>query len=131
MAIYEEEIAEITTVADNAAELDTRLMKFAEVLHHEARHCQQTFWMMAPLRQHRGDYAAFSQIETVYQRNTQPNIYQAVESIKIPNDSRVLTDLHRTLMFHYYWMISDLENQAGVNTSNPTFRPRKQKSASC
>ncbi|WP_175923237.1 type VI secretion system Vgr family protein [Burkholderia latens] len=119
MAMQEQEITKIIAGADDATTLNGKLKSFADLLYHEARHCQQTFWMMALLRQHGGDYAAFSQIHTIYQRYTHENIYGTAEKIHIPYDGRVITGLHRMLVFHYYWMISYLRNQASGTYVKP------------
>ncbi|KVP53401.1 type IV secretion protein Rhs [Burkholderia ubonensis] len=113
MVIREVEIAKIIAVADNAVDLDGMLKAFADTLYHEARHCQQTFWMMALLQQHGGDYAAFSQIHAIYQSYTHEDVYDATQKINIPDDNLVATGLHRMLIFHYYWMISHLQDQTG------------------
>ncbi|WP_415494233.1 DUF2345 domain-containing protein, partial [Burkholderia ubonensis] len=119
IAIQEKEVAKIIVAADDSAVLDGRLKAFADLLYHEARHCQQAFWMMALLRQHDGDYAMLSQIHTVYQRYTKEEVYGATEQINLPNDSRILVGLHRMLVFHYYWTISHLHSQIGGTYVTP------------
>ncbi|PCE24640.1 type VI secretion system Vgr family protein [Burkholderia ubonensis] len=119
IAIQETEIAKIIAVVGDIGALDGRLKSFADLLYHEARHCQQAFWMMALLRQHSGDYAMLSQIHAVYQRYTKEEIYDATEKNNLPNDSRVLVGLHRMLTFHYYWMISHLQSQIGGTYVTP------------
>nr|WP_269767055.1 DUF2345 domain-containing protein [Burkholderia ubonensis] len=119
IAIQETEIAKSIAIVDDARVLDGRLRSFADLLYHEARHCQQAFWMVALLRQHSGDYAMLSQIHTVYQRYTEEEIYDVTQKINLPNDSRVLIGLHRMLTFHYYWMISHLQSQIGGTYVTP------------
>ncbi|PAJ84440.1 hypothetical protein CJO70_28155 [Burkholderia ubonensis] len=119
IAIQNKEIEKIIEAADDALALDGKLKVFSDLLYHEARHCQQAFWMMALLRQHGVDYAAFSQIHAIYQRHTHETVYETAKKINIPSDGRVLTGLHRMLVFHYYWMISHLQNQAGGGYLKP------------
>ncbi|WP_185633682.1 DUF2345 domain-containing protein, partial [Burkholderia stagnalis] len=119
IVIQEAEIEKIIAAFNDTRALDGRLKSFSDLLYHEARHCQQTFWMMALLRQHGGDYAMFSQIHDVYQRYTKEEIYDATEKINLPKDSRVLVGLHRMLVFHYYWMISHLQSQVGGSYVKP------------
>jgi len=95
----------------NDAALDGTLKTLADTLYHEARHCQQTFWMMALLQQHSSDYAMFSSAMHVYKTNCPKEIFEAAAKTKIPEDARIATGLHRMLIFHYYWMISYMQNQ--------------------
>ncbi|RQZ67571.1 type VI secretion system Vgr family protein [Burkholderia sp. Bp9004] len=113
MAVHDTEISKITAAAADADLLDGRLKAIADTLYHEARHCQQTFWMLALLRQHGGDYAQFSQMPIVYERYTSESVYRAAKEAKIPDDDRVIKGLHRMLVFQYYWMISYLQKSEG------------------
>ncbi|RQP69026.1 type VI secretion system Vgr family protein, partial [Burkholderia ubonensis] len=113
IVIQETEITKISAAANNPATLDGTLKAFADTLYHEARHCQQTFWMMALLQQHPADYAMFPQAMRVYENSMQKEVFKAAGKAKIPDDARVMTGLHRMLIFHYYWMISHLQDQAG------------------
>ncbi|RQV14333.1 type VI secretion system tip protein VgrG [Burkholderia cenocepacia] len=113
MVIKEMEILKIIASSNNATALNGTLKAFADLLYHEARHCQQTFWMMALLQQHPSDYAMFSQAMHVYKTNSPREIFEVTEKAKIPDDARVATGLHRMLVFHYYWTISYMQNQAG------------------
>jgi len=69
--------------------------------------------MMALLQQHPADYAMFSQAVKIYEDSTHKEAFKSAGKFKIPDDSRVITGLHRMLIFHYYWMISHLQDQAG------------------
>ncbi|BAX63064.1 type VI secretion system Vgr family protein [Burkholderia stabilis] len=113
MAIQEKEVAQIAAVANDVAALDGKLKAFADTLYHEARHCQQTFWMMALLQQYPSDYKKLTQIFNVYKTHVKSDVYSAAKKINIPDDNRVIVGLHRMLMFHYYWTISYLQDQAG------------------
>ncbi|PAJ85520.1 type VI secretion system Vgr family protein [Burkholderia ubonensis] len=113
MVIQEAEITKILAVANKQAALDGTLKAFADTLYHEARHCQQTFWMMALLQQHPNDYTMFAQIAKVYEDNTQKEALKAAQKAKIHDDVRVMMGLHRMLIFHYYWVISYIQDQAG------------------
>ncbi|HDR9484042.1 TPA: type VI secretion system tip protein VgrG [Burkholderia aenigmatica] len=113
IAIQEREITKIIASSNNTTALNGTLKAFADLLYHEARHCQQTFWMMALLQQHPSDYATFSQAMQVYGDSVRKDVFDAAEKTRLPDDTRILTGLHRMLVFHYYWMISFMQNQTG------------------
>ncbi|KAG8150057.1 DUF2345 domain-containing protein, partial [Burkholderia catarinensis] len=113
MVIQEMEILKIIASSNNATALDGALKAFADLLYHEARHCQQAFWMMALIHQHSEDYVVFQEIQTIYKQYIHEDIFTVSKKAQIPNDARVATGLHRMLIFHYYWMISYLQNQTG------------------
>ncbi|RQS12229.1 type VI secretion system tip protein VgrG, partial [Burkholderia sp. Bp8998] len=50
IVIQEAEIMKIIAATKNDTTLDGTLKAFADMLYHEARHCQQAFWMMALLQ---------------------------------------------------------------------------------
>ncbi|MCA8295688.1 type VI secretion system tip protein VgrG [Burkholderia sp. AU30198] len=113
IVIQEAEIAKVIAATKNDALLDGALKALADTLYHEARHCQQTFWMIALFRQHAADYAAFSHAMQVYEDSVLKSVSKLADKVKIPDDARVATGLHRMLVFHYYWMISYMQNQTG------------------
>ncbi|WP_423367531.1 type VI secretion system Vgr family protein [Burkholderia sp. LMG 32019] len=113
LAIQEKEIAKIISAIGDAKALDGALKAFADLLYHEARHCQQMFWMMALFRQHPTDYAIFSHATKIYRNNTPDDVFKEALKAKIPDDARVMAGLHRMLIFHYYWTISYMQDQAG------------------
>ncbi|MBN3772430.1 type VI secretion system Vgr family protein [Burkholderia sp. Se-20378] len=119
IGIQEREIAKIVKSSNNATALDGTLKSFADLLYHEARHCQQTFWMMALLQQHPSDYAMFSQAMRVYDDSVRKDVFFAAEKTRLPDDARVMAGLHRMLVFHYYWMISHMQNQTGGTYMKP------------
>ncbi|VWC33674.1 type IV secretion protein Rhs [Burkholderia ubonensis] len=119
IAVQEAEIRKIVAASDFSDSLDGQLKALADTLYHEARHCQQTFWMVALLQQHDNDYAALSQVMKVYEDNVPRKIYSTTGKIQIPGDDRVVAGLHRMLMFHYYWMISYMQDQAGGTYVKP------------
>ncbi|WP_155631721.1 type VI secretion system Vgr family protein, partial [Burkholderia stagnalis] len=113
IVIQEAEISKILSATNNEFDLDGTLKAFADTLYHEARHCQQTFWMMVLFQQHPADYAMLAHAAKVYKGSTQEDVLQVAGKIHIPDDVRVMTGLHRMLIFHYYWMISYMQGQAG------------------
>ncbi|HHL4081653.1 type VI secretion system Vgr family protein [Burkholderia sola] len=119
IAIQEREITKIVASSNNAVALDGTLKAFADLLYHEARHCQQTFWMMALLQQHSSDYAMFSQVIQVYSNSIRRNVFNTAEKTLLPDDARVMAGLHRMLIFHYYWMISHMQNQTDGSYVKP------------
>ncbi|RQX79542.1 type VI secretion system tip protein VgrG [Burkholderia anthina] len=119
IVIQETEILKIIASSNNAAALDRNLKAFADLLYHEARHCQQAFWMMALLNRHCEDYSSFKKINVVYKQYIPEDIFAVTKKTQIPSDARVSTGLHRMLIFHYYWMISHLQNQTGGSYVKP------------
>ncbi|KVM45686.1 type IV secretion protein Rhs, partial [Burkholderia ubonensis] len=113
IVIQEAEISKILSATNNQVDLDGTLKAFADTLYHEARHCQQTFWMMALFQQHPTDYAMLAHAAKVYKGSTQEDVLQVAGKIHIPDDVRVMAGLHRMLIFHYYWVISYMQGQAG------------------
>ncbi|KWC48044.1 type IV secretion protein Rhs [Burkholderia ubonensis] len=113
IVVAEAEIKKIVAISNDANTLDGQLKTLADTLYHEARHCQQMFWMAALLQRHKNDYAKFSQIIKVYKDNLPDDIFSTIEKIQIPDDERVVVGLHRMLAFHYYWMISYIQDQVG------------------
>ncbi|WP_231937888.1 type VI secretion system Vgr family protein [Burkholderia lata] len=119
IVIQETEMLKIIASSNNAATLDGNLKAFADLLYHEARHCQQAFWMMVLLNQHSDDYSLFRKINIIYQQYIHEDIFAVAKKTRIPSDARVATGLHRMLIFHYYWMISYLQNQTGGSYVKP------------
>ncbi|CAB3754369.1 type IV secretion protein Rhs [Burkholderia sp. MSh2] len=119
IAIQETEITKIVKSSNNPTSLDGTLKAFADMLYHEARHCQQAFWMMALLQQHPNDYSMFSQATQVYESSFSKAAFLAAKKINVPDDARVAAGLHRMLVFHYYWMILYMQNQAGGSYVKP------------
>ncbi|PFH19225.1 type VI secretion system Vgr family protein [Burkholderia sp. JKS000303] len=113
IVIQETEIMKIIAMTKNDAALGGALKALADTLYHEARHCQQAFWMMALLQQHPNDYSIFSQAMRVYDDSMHKDIFDAAKKTQLPDDVRVIAGLHRMLVFHYYWMIFYLQNQTG------------------
>ncbi|WP_175854122.1 type VI secretion system Vgr family protein [Burkholderia anthina] len=111
IVIQETEITKILSATNNQIDLDGTLKAFADTLYHEARHCQQTFWMMALFQQHPVDYSMLVHAVKVYKNSTQENVLKAAGEIHIPDDVRALAGLHRMFILHYYWMISYIQDQ--------------------
>ncbi|WP_126284746.1 type VI secretion system Vgr family protein [Burkholderia stagnalis] len=117
IVVGDDEVKKLIAKTENANELDGALKAFADTLYHEARHCQQLFWMMALLQQHPSDYGILHKIKDIYKSTTSDTPYSVSAKTKIPNDNRVATGLHRMLAFHYYWMISSMHTPQGGDDS--------------
>ncbi|MEZ2351662.1 type VI secretion system Vgr family protein [Caballeronia sp. RCC_10] len=115
IAIHEKEIAKIIAASADPIQLDSQLKSSADMLYHEARHCQQVFWMITLLRQHQVDYASLSQIGRVFKDITPEPIFEKANSVSIPNDDRVVKGLHKMLVFYYYWTISFMQENGGAD----------------
>ncbi len=113
IGVNESEIAQIIALTDKRKELDDRLGAFADTLYHESRHCQQYFWMFSLLQHFPDDYRDLPNIQNVYASHMSPFAFQAAGSTPLPEDARVHMGLHRMLVFHYYWLITHMQDTAG------------------
>jgi type VI secretion system secreted protein VgrG len=113
IAVNDSDIARIIERKNHPAALDERLRAFADTLYHECRHCQQYFWMFSLLQHFPDDYRDLPNIRKVYALSTLRNAFVAAGSIPLPDDLRVHTGLHRMLVFHYYWLISYMQDKPG------------------
>ncbi len=113
VVVNESEIARIVEVKDQPDSLGDRLRSFADTLYHEARHCQQYFWMFSLLQHFPGDYGDLPNIREVYASSTFKSAFAAAGATPMPDDHRVHISLHRMLVFHYYWLISYMQDKFG------------------
>ncbi|MGF6792339.1 type VI secretion system Vgr family protein [Paraburkholderia sp. 35.1] len=113
IAVNESEIARIVELMDQPASLDHRLRAFADTLYHESRHCQQYFWMLSLLQHFPDDYRELPNIRLVYWSTMLKKAYTAAGNTPLPDDHRVHIGLHRMLVFHYYWLISCMQDKPG------------------
>jgi type VI secretion system secreted protein VgrG len=113
IAVNENEIARIVELKDRPASMDNRLRAFADTLYHESRHCQQYFWMLSLLRHFPDDYRDLPNIQTVYSSAMLKSAFTSAGNTPLPDDHRVHIGLHRMLVFHYYWLISYLQDKPG------------------
>nr|WP_233836444.1 DUF2345 domain-containing protein [Paraburkholderia sp. ZP32-5] len=111
IAINDSEIAHIIERKSDPGALEERLRAFADTLYHEARHCQQYFWMFSLLQHFPEDYRDMPNIQKVYSSTTLKSAFAVAGSISLPDDLRVHTGLHRMLVFHYYWLISYIQDK--------------------
>ncbi|CAM2150152.1 conserved hypothetical protein [Paraburkholderia tropica] len=115
MGIYDAVIGEIISesITDNKGMLVARLSKLANTIYHEARHCQQTFWMVSLFSTYRGDYSKYAQMERYFKMVTKEEIFDLASKTKFPADDRVRVGMHALLMFYYYWQITEMQNSPG------------------
>ncbi|WP_233800300.1 type VI secretion system Vgr family protein [Paraburkholderia sp. HP33-1] len=113
IAVNESEIARIVELRDQPVSLDNRLRAFADTLYHESRHCQQYFWMFSLLQHFPDDYRDLPNIQTVYSSTMLESVFTAAGNTPLPDDHRVHIGLHRMLVFHYYWLISYMQDKPG------------------
>jgi type VI secretion system secreted protein VgrG len=84
---------------------DYWLMDFAATLYHEARHCQQKYWIVSLLNTYPDDYRKFINIFKYYDATVDKNVYALSSRQPFPKDERVRIEVHRMLVFEYYWSI--------------------------
>ncbi|MCC8401075.1 type VI secretion system tip protein VgrG [Paraburkholderia sp. MMS20-SJTN17] len=113
IAVNESEIARIVELRDQSTSLDNRLRAFADTLYHECRHCQQYFWMFSLLQHFPDDYKDLPNVHSVYWSTMLKKAYTAAGNTPLPDDHRVHIGLHRLLVFHYYWLISSMQDKPG------------------
>ncbi|MCC8391660.1 type VI secretion system tip protein VgrG, partial [Paraburkholderia sp. MMS20-SJTR3] len=113
IAINESEIARIIEARHRQSFLDDRLRAFADTLYHECRHCQQYFWMLSILKHFPDDYLDLTAIRDVYSSSTLKSALATAGNTSLPNDQRVHIGLHTMLVFHYYWLISYVQDKPG------------------
>ena len=94
----------------------TNIQELAETFYHEARHCQQKFWMISLFSSHREDYRKFAKLEEYYKNTVREEVYDLASKKPLPDDDRVRIGIHRMLVFDYYWSIL-----GGLNT--PRLQP--------
>ncbi|OBR46330.1 hypothetical protein [Paraburkholderia tropica] len=96
---------------------DAQLRDLATTIYHEARHCQQRFWMMSLYGTYPDDYKQFPGIATMLKTTTQENILALAEATQFPKNDLVKIGVHRMLIFHYWWFI--VVNREGGSTYEP------------
>ncbi|WP_322056322.1 type VI secretion system Vgr family protein [Paraburkholderia sp. J63] len=113
MAIYEQSIITICqyAIAKDAPFLSVTQGNFAKTIYHEARHCQQTFWMISLFNTYPEDYARYQNIGKYYRDVLSRAVYDLAAQTKFPNDERVRFGVHAMLMFHYYWQITEMQSK--------------------
>ncbi|HKT97063.1 MAG TPA: type VI secretion system tip protein VgrG, partial [Paraburkholderia sp.] len=84
---------------------DYWLMDLAATLYHEARHCQQKYWIISLFNTNQDDYRKFLNIAKYYGITVNKNIYELASRQPFPKDERVRIEVHRMLVFEYYWSI--------------------------
>ncbi len=87
------------------------LRDLAVTIYHEARHCQQDFWMIALYYSHQSDYSKFSQLEKFIEFAYHSSVREVAKKTAFPNDDRVLTGVHHLFIFAYWWEIAALRNK--------------------
>ncbi|SMG61411.1 DUF2345 domain-containing protein, partial [Paraburkholderia susongensis] len=113
IAVNDSEIARIVELKGQRGLLDDRIRAFADTLYHESRHCQQYFWMFSLLQHFPDDYKDMPNIQTVYSSTMFRSAFTAAGKTPLPDDPRVHIGLHRMLVFHYYWLISYMQDKPG------------------
>ncbi|MEI7298132.1 type VI secretion system tip protein VgrG, partial [Paraburkholderia tropica] len=92
---------------------DARLRGLATTIYHEARHCQQRFWMMSLYGTYPDDYKQFPGIAAMFKTTTQEDILTLAEKQQFPRNDLVKIGVHRMLIFQYWWFIV-VNREAGV-----------------
>ncbi|MEI7297846.1 type VI secretion system tip protein VgrG, partial [Paraburkholderia tropica] len=123
MGIYESYINEIIGYAlnDDKAYFEAWKGGLASALYHEARHCQQIFWMVSLFNTYPDDYSKYSKIGKYFSDTVNINIFSLASETRFPNDDRVRVGMHALLMFYYYWQITEMRNKPGYTYVNEDF----------
>ncbi|WP_321887082.1 type VI secretion system Vgr family protein [Paraburkholderia bannensis] len=104
----------ITSIAQSTDPSAKRgpMQRLANTIYHEARHCQQKFWMISLFETHPDDYIEFKNLDNYYRTCVNPIPLEIAKGTKFPDDALVRIGVHRMLVFDYYW--------AMVNAESPT-----------
>jgi type VI secretion system secreted protein VgrG len=113
MTVYQAHVDKIVSMSNDPYLLDASLRALADTVYHEARHCQQTFWMMSLLKNFPDDYKEFSAIKETYEIYVGSDVLQITKNTPFPDDALVRIGVHRLLIFHYYWLTMDMRNKRG------------------
>ncbi len=103
--LYKSKIAKLS--------LDDAIRDLAVTIYHEARHCQQYFWMASLYFSHTEDYSKFSKVRDLINLCFHKIVLDVAGNTKFPNDDRALIGINHLFIFWYWWEISDLKNQPG------------------
>ncbi|WP_167760266.1 type VI secretion system Vgr family protein [Paraburkholderia pallida] len=89
--------------------------ELAGTFYHEARHCQQKFWMISLFSNHRDDYKHFKNMDNYVAATVRESVRNLALSTPFPADDRVRIGVHRMLIFDYYWSIIGTTGKSGFN----------------
>ncbi|MFD1560799.1 DUF2345 domain-containing protein, partial [Paraburkholderia silviterrae] len=84
---------------------DFWITQLAVTLYHEARHCQQKYWIISLFNTNPDDYQKFPNMEKYYKQTVDEHVYAIASKHPFPKDERVRIEMHRMLVFEYYWSI--------------------------
>ncbi|MEM5429906.1 type VI secretion system tip protein VgrG [Cupriavidus oxalaticus] len=119
IAVTPKTIEPLLTARDPASR-DIAQKVLADALYHEARHCQQEFWMAALMQQFPQDYARVPHMQEFYREFFHKGVFTLAAKQAIPKDPLVLRGLHRMLAGHYYWLLAGLrEGRLEYKARNP------------
>ncbi|NIE66430.1 type VI secretion system Vgr family protein [Burkholderia sp. Ax-1719] len=85
----------------------------AKTIFHEARHCQQTFWITSLFFSYPQDYAQYHGMEFMFKAVIKPEQLKVASTTPFPSDERVKVGIHRMLIFYYWWRVASLKDTAG------------------
>ncbi|MGT2507565.1 type VI secretion system Vgr family protein [Cupriavidus basilensis] len=122
IVITRKTIADVLAAGGKAGNdsLDAKLKLLADSLYHEARHCQQEFWMAALLQHFPQDYARVPHMQQVYKQYFHKEVFKLAGKQPVPQDALVLRGLHRMLVGHYYWTLAGLgQGRLDYKARNP------------
>ncbi|MFT4067897.1 hypothetical protein [Paraburkholderia sp.] len=126
-AMFRIKANEVTPVSNGSDRNDQLrpLKVFADTLYHEARHCQQWFWIFALVQQHPGNFSAISNIarwpRTILDERQSQSLVIAGLTAKhsVPVDPAALISLTRMAVGQYLYTLNIWLN-AGYH---PAFAP--------
>ncbi|WP_321842742.1 type VI secretion system Vgr family protein [Paraburkholderia bannensis] len=97
------------------------LCGLAMTVYHEARHCQQTFWMASLYCSYPDDYSQYGGMEPMFELVIAANKWQIAQVTPFPDDFRVKVGMHRMLIFYYWWRVIYLKDSPGLELLKADF----------
>ncbi|MBN3853301.1 type VI secretion system tip protein VgrG [Paraburkholderia sp. Ac-20340] len=98
--------------SDAPASKNGPMSNVANTIYHEARHCQQKFWMISLWATNSDDYAMFPNLETHYRSTVAQEAFAIARKTEFPNDDVAKIGVHRMLVFDYYWSMMSVPESA-------------------
>ncbi len=101
--------------------LDGILCGLAKTIYHEARHCQQTFWIASLYKTFPNDYSQYVGMDFMFWAIMLDKQWEKASTTPFPNDARVKIGLHRMLLFYYWWRVVYQRDVPGWEPIKPDF----------
>lgn len=93
--------------------LDGAICDLTKTIFHEARHCQQTFWIASLFKSYPQDYSQYRGMEYMFKAVIRRAQWETASTTPFPRDERVKIGTHRMLIFYYWWRVALLKDVPG------------------